>query len=56
MVYSITRTVQASLKYRGGWKGLFEHMNTVRSRLTKRILALGREQYIFLWTLLFERR
>ena len=29
MVYGLIRSVQASLKYRGGWKGLFEHMYTV---------------------------
>lgn len=29
MVYGLIRTVQASLKYRGGWKGLLEHMYTV---------------------------
>lgn len=29
MVYGIIRSVQAQLKYRGGWKGLWEHMYTV---------------------------
>ena len=29
MVYGVIRNLQASLKYRGGWKGLFEHMYTV---------------------------
>lgn len=28
MVLSVIRGVQKSLKYRGGWKGLFEHMYT----------------------------
>jgi NADH:ubiquinone oxidoreductase subunit len=28
MVWSVIRNVQKSLKYRGGWKGLFEHMYT----------------------------
>lgn len=28
MVHSVIRNVQKSLKYRGGWKGLFEHMYT----------------------------
>lgn len=28
MVLSVIRNVQRSLKYRGGWKGLFEHMYT----------------------------
>ena len=29
MVYGVIRNVQAALKYRGGWKGLLEHMYTV---------------------------
>ena len=29
MVYSIIQNFRRSLKYRGGWKGLFEHMYTV---------------------------
>lgn len=29
MVLSIIRNVQKSLQYRGGWKGLLEHMYTV---------------------------
>ncbi|KAL9185452.1 hypothetical protein ACHAXT_003229 [Thalassiosira profunda] len=28
MVYGVVRNFQAALKYRGGWKGLFEHMYT----------------------------
>lgn len=28
MVWGVVRTVQQSLKYRGGWKGLLEHMYT----------------------------
>mmetsp|Transcript_17115 Transcript_17115/g.20892 ORF Transcript_17115/g.20892 Transcript_17115/m.20892 type:complete len:241 (+) Transcript_17115:66-788(+) len=28
MVWSVVRNVQKSLKYRGGWKGLLEHMYT----------------------------
>lgn len=28
MVYGVIRSVQAALKYRGGWKGLLEHMYT----------------------------
>ncbi|KAL7443064.1 hypothetical protein ACHAXM_008732 [Skeletonema potamos] len=28
MVYGVIRSVQAALKYRGGWQGLFEHMYT----------------------------
>lgn len=28
MVWGVIRTVQQSLKYRGGWKGLLEHMYT----------------------------
>lgn len=28
MVYGLIRSVQAALKYRGGWKGLYEHMYT----------------------------
>eukprot|EP00558_Chaetoceros_sp_UNC1202_P009407 CAMPEP_0197246788 /NCGR_PEP_ID=MMETSP1429-20130617/22680_1 /TAXON_ID=49237 /ORGANISM="Chaetoceros sp., Strain UNC1202" /LENGTH=242 /DNA_ID=CAMNT_0042707533 /DNA_START=35 /DNA_END=763 /DNA_ORIENTATION=+ len=28
MVFGVLRNVQKSLKYRGGWKGLFEHMYT----------------------------
>ena len=47
MVLHIIRTVQASLKYRGGWKGLFEHMYTVSPRLA-RAVALGRWSNIFL--------
>jgi hypothetical protein len=31
MVYSVIRNVQKALKYRGGWKGLLEHMYTVSS-------------------------
>ena len=49
MVYHIIRTVQASLKYRGGWKGLFEHMYTVSSWLMERILAFGRDRYQNSW-------
>jgi hypothetical protein len=29
MVYGVIRSVQAALKYRGGWRGLWEHMYTV---------------------------
>ena len=29
MVLGLVRTVQAAVKYRGGWKGLLEHMYTV---------------------------
>lgn len=29
MVLSVIRNVQKSLKYRGGWKGLLDHMYTV---------------------------
>ncbi len=29
MVYSVVKTFQAALKYRGGWRGLVEHMYTV---------------------------
>ncbi len=29
MVYGVIRNFQAALKYRGGWKGLLEHMYTV---------------------------
>ena len=29
MVYGVIRSFQAALKYRGGWKGLLEHMYTV---------------------------
>ena len=29
MVYGVIRSVQAALKYRGGWRGLLEHMYTV---------------------------
>eukprot|EP00584_Thalassiosira_punctigera_P004882 CAMPEP_0172529034 /NCGR_PEP_ID=MMETSP1067-20121228/3219_1 /TAXON_ID=265564 ORGANISM="Thalassiosira punctigera, Strain Tpunct2005C2" /NCGR_SAMPLE_ID=MMETSP1067 /ASSEMBLY_ACC=CAM_ASM_000444 /LENGTH=249 /DNA_ID=CAMNT_0013313023 /DNA_START=95 /DNA_END=844 /DNA_ORIENTATION=+ len=28
MVYGLIRSVQAAVKYRGGWKGLWEHMYT----------------------------
>lgn len=28
MVYGVVRNIQAALKYRGGWKGLLEHMYT----------------------------
>ena len=31
MVYGVVRSFQAALKYRGGWKGLLEHMYTVSS-------------------------
>ena len=37
MVYGVIRSVQAALKYRGGWKGLLEHMYTV----SPPIFALG---------------
>ncbi len=47
MVLHIIRTVQASLKYRGGWKGLFEHMYTVSARLAK-AMALGHWSNFFL--------
>jgi hypothetical protein len=30
MVWGIIQTFRSSLKYRGGWKGLLEHMYTVR--------------------------
>lgn len=30
MVYGLIQSVRAAAKYRGGWKGLFEHMYTVR--------------------------
>jgi hypothetical protein len=36
MVYGVIRSVQAALKYRGGWKGLYEHMYTVSSSLAWR--------------------
>jgi hypothetical protein len=26
MVYSVVRSFQAALKYRGGWRGLLEHI------------------------------
>ena len=29
MVFGVIRNFQKSLKYRGGWKGLLEHMYTV---------------------------
>ena len=29
MVYSVVKNFQKALKYRGGWKGLLEHMYTV---------------------------
>jgi len=29
MVYGVVKTFQAALKYRGGWRGLLEHMYTV---------------------------
>ena len=29
MVYGAVKTFQAALKYRGGWRGLIEHMYTV---------------------------
>jgi hypothetical protein len=39
MVYAVIRSVQAALKYRGGWKGLFEHMYTVSFSLAWRRFA-----------------
>jgi hypothetical protein len=43
MVYTVIRNVQAALKYRGGWKGLFEHMYTVRAASGRlRGVLLGR--------------
>jgi hypothetical protein len=41
MTYAVIRSVHAALKYRGGWKGLFEHMYTVSSSLAwRRFTAL----------------
>jgi len=31
MVYSLVQNFRYALKYRGGWKGLFEHMYSVRT-------------------------
>jgi len=33
MVYGLVKTFQAALKYRGGWRGLIEHMYTVSGSL-----------------------
>jgi hypothetical protein len=33
MVYGVVKTFQAALKYRGGWRGLIEHMYTVSGSL-----------------------
>ena len=38
MVYGLIRSIQAALKYRGGWKGLMEHMYTV----SRCLIMLGR--------------
>ena len=32
MVLSVSQNVRQALKYRGGWKGLFEHMYAVSER------------------------
>lgn len=31
MVWSVIKTVEKGLKFRGGWYGLLEHMYTVRN-------------------------
>lgn len=42
MVYGVIRNVQAALKYRGGWKGLLEHMYTVS-------FSLNLEGILMMW-------
>ena len=41
MVYGLIRSVQAAVKYRGGWKGLFEHMYTVSSKYKEFVILIG---------------
>lgn len=33
MVYGFVKSIQQAVKYRGGWKGLMEHMYSVRRYL-----------------------
>ena len=41
MGYGLIRSVQAAVKYRGGWKGLFEHMYTVSSKYKEFVILIG---------------
>ena len=38
MVYSVIQTFRLALKYRGGWRGLLEHMYTVSEFVVESLL------------------